>query len=376
MKQIVSLFALVVCLLFISCKSDTKDDGTIKVEFGAPIENFTKLIESVEYVPLETDSTFFLESEPELYSNGEDYYIVNKRDYNLSHGVYRYSSNGKFMNPIGSKGRGPGEYLKIVDVQLKNDTILVFSNNKMIKYSKSGALISEFNLSSYGDAFICTEEGNILTYYGYGSLKSYRFSLETAGDTTLIEKYFDSEQNKLFISNVPFAPIFSYNDDKLTVLDPINPIVYIYEDNRLTPYLFFDFGKYDISKEYYNLNNVYESIDYLENNNYAEIHRYLEGNNHKLVEIHLSGKSDLGGLYYGLCNKKGKWHWFRGGTLFGEKAFDGTLRCMIGDSLYFLMTPVQVKHIPAEIAALALNPEAVANIKDEDNYVITKIKLK
>ncbi|MBR3302584.1 MAG: 6-bladed beta-propeller, partial [Bacteroidales bacterium] len=366
MKQIVSLFALVVCLLFISCKSDTKDDGTIKVEFGAPIENFTELIESVEYIPLETDMVFILDGEPELYLGETDYYVVNKKDYNLNHGAYRYSPKGEYLNSFGSKGRGPGEYVRICDFQPYKDTILIFSDNKMLKYKTSGDLISEASLSSYGDAFICTEEGNILTYYGYGSLKSYRFSLETAGDTTLIERYFDSENNRRFISMVPFAPIFSENGTKLTVLDPINPVVYIFEEKRLNPYLIFDFGKYDKSKQYYAIDDVYKSIEFLESSDYAVIHRYLESDLYKIVEINVASEEDYGGLHYGLY-KDEKWHWFKGGNLFGENAFDGTFRCLFDDTLYFIMTPMQVKHIPDKIAALALNPEAVANIKDEDN---------
>ena len=56
-----SLFiAVSLCgLLFSSSCTQSKsaEIDAIKVEFGAPIENFTELIESVEYIPLETEAT-------------------------------------------------------------------------------------------------------------------------------------------------------------------------------------------------------------------------------------------------------------------------------------------------------------------------------
>ncbi len=370
------LSILLVLLIVSSCQTEGHNNNAIKVEFGNSFANFTELIESVEYIPLETDTALVLDSEPELYLGNKDYYVVNKRDYNLNHGIYRYSLEGSFINQIGYRGRGEGEYVSIYDLQIKGDTVLVFSRNKLLLYDKSGLLLSEQALSSYGDAFICTDEGYILTYYGYGSLKHYRFALETIGDTITIEKYFDSENNKNFISMTPFAPIFSLNSIGITALDPINPIVYIFKDNKLLPYITFDFGKYGISEKYYTLKDYHESTAFLEKTDFAEIQSYQESFYCKLVEIFLSSDDEnKSGLYYGLY-KDSAWHWFKAGYLFGEGAFDGTFRRLRDDVLYFIMSPLQVKNMPSEIASLAINPESIANLKEDDNYVITKIKLK
>lgn len=109
-------FLLGIILLFmVSCSSgqstrsnDYGDAIQLKVvNADNPIEivKLTDLVDSVEYIPLETTDECLLGN---IYNIKEDagIFFIWVRE-----GLYAFSSDGKFLNRIGRKGDAPGEYI-------------------------------------------------------------------------------------------------------------------------------------------------------------------------------------------------------------------------------------------------------------------------
>ncbi len=68
-----------------------------------------------------------------IMSNG-DYYFVD----NSSFKIYHFDKNGRLKNEFGRKGRGPGEFLEINDIYVKDEKIYVLDyNNSRIQIFKT-----------------------------------------------------------------------------------------------------------------------------------------------------------------------------------------------------------------------------------------------
>jgi len=73
-------------------------------------------------------------------------------------GVVRYDSNGEFLARYGAVGDGPGEYRDIVDFAiLPDESIVVMSYQKLIKYSPDGRLVDEEDLFFLPDGMLTTD---------------------------------------------------------------------------------------------------------------------------------------------------------------------------------------------------------------------------
>ncbi len=73
----------------------------------------SQIADDIEYIPLETTRECLIDrSIQNIIVTQSDIFIF---DYNLG---YRFSSKGKFINSIGVKGKGPGEFVKPMRVDL------------------------------------------------------------------------------------------------------------------------------------------------------------------------------------------------------------------------------------------------------------------
>jgi len=67
------------------------------------------IVESIEYVPLETSSYCLLKTiTPHHFVLTENYILINNQK-----AIYLFNRSGKFIAQIGRIGQGPGEYLEV-----------------------------------------------------------------------------------------------------------------------------------------------------------------------------------------------------------------------------------------------------------------------
>ena len=103
-----------------------------------PIEiNLYDIVDSVKYVPLGTGECLL--SEIECIKNDGKFYFVKD-----SRGVFVFDEEGYFINEVGYRGIGPGEYVYSDNFYLDRDNKLVClicnSARKILQYTYSGAL--------------------------------------------------------------------------------------------------------------------------------------------------------------------------------------------------------------------------------------------
>lgn len=128
------------------CQYSLADKTVLKTNFSITDKlNMSEIFSNIDYIPLETTKECLIG-----YMNipifGEDIII---RSYNNGGSIYRFSEQGKFLNKIGSIGRGPGEYQDFCDVKLIENNIVVVSNfsNNILYYKLSGDFINEYHVN-------------------------------------------------------------------------------------------------------------------------------------------------------------------------------------------------------------------------------------
>lgn len=178
---------LLLSILISSCK-DEKNSATTKVtkiDFSESYKSVGKIdlseiAKNIEYIPLETTSSLILD---EIDKPNENIKFFNNslliRD--RSDELYMFNLSGKFLNKIGSKGKGPGEYPQIqnIEILLQKELIAVYSSmlNKVLLYKMDGSFYKDFKIDfwplglvSYKDDLIFTNTLGIRNYSDYNTL--------------------------------------------------------------------------------------------------------------------------------------------------------------------------------------------------------------
>lgn len=150
MKKIILLFfgLIIVCQLLNGQAITDKPIRIISdIDDLKPIK-MSELFSEIRYLPLETNPNCLIG-----YMNVKVFgknILINSFDGGGN--IYRFSENGKFLNEVGKKGRGPGEYEDAKDVCIFGDTVYVVSNfsSSILCYSLDGAFLKKYKLKFNG----------------------------------------------------------------------------------------------------------------------------------------------------------------------------------------------------------------------------------
>ena len=155
---------LLVLLLFAGCKSPREEQlpepkETITIGKGEKVK-LSQLIRSFEYITLE---------EKEIIGNIYNLKIQDKDIYihdDISKSILKFDSTGSYQYKIHREGKGPGEYVMIVDFLVNNNKVEIFNtgNDKRIVFDENGAFITETKMNSDGENHTYLNESIILAY--------------------------------------------------------------------------------------------------------------------------------------------------------------------------------------------------------------------
>ena len=339
-----------VAVLFLYCSNCSISDRGSSEEFIQLPRQFVPIestIKEVEYIALETDDAHLLGSHVDILADSSSWFLLDKGNGRL----YRYSDSGLFLNEIGHRGNGPGEYVQIQDVQVIKDTVLVFAFPfKLIYYDVEGVFIKEEEIEGLGDNSIKVGNG-ILTYRGYRPDEKYRLSYYLR----------DSRKDFLFskrhvINMSTGDPVFSMSNDSISVVDSYNNTVYVFSDGKLSPFVSFDFGKYAIPEEFYHFSDPYKGGEYLLSRDFARISRFVLNGDEWLAEIPLQSGDSVVTVY---CYKSHNGiRWFK--QRLGDTFFS-SFKLLINNEIIALIDPSVLSCPTPQFSS--------------DNYVVAKIRI-
>ena len=227
-------------MLLVACGSNPTDSSqgniyNINPEKESPIEDF--ISEYVGHVALETTDKSLIGTPSIIKISGNDIYI-----YSYDEGVMRFDvRTGKFLNQIGRKGRGPGEYVHLADFDIYDGKLYAYSmlDRKLNVYSIDGSFIEQIktpqntlfkmNLDNRGNIWFSSEgiretgqEGAVATTHEYMLLDT-----ESGTYSAMFDEIEENEKGFLRIGATPFI---GKQDGAILTAMAHDPTIY-----RLTP---------------------------------------------------------------------------------------------------------------------------------------------
>lgn len=229
---------LPVLLLGSGCSESVEKCPALMVDVGEIRESLpvSELFDSLRYVPLETTEECIFSCIDKLeIDSRKNMYVFDRDGMNA---VYKFDSTGKYLGRIGTQGRGPGEYRKARDFVLYRDSIIEIYDalDKRMSYTTSGKFLKEelpvkvYNVGQF------VHWGDTLAYYGSGY-----------GEYSDLVVEIDSVSADFFQQGFPESyerdGCFSIYENRMYFTDLYNDTVYRFEDHRMKPFLYVDFGR-------------------------------------------------------------------------------------------------------------------------------------
>jgi len=173
---------MIFIVLFIGCKSKFNSDIVLinPVKASEKAVHLSDFTNEITYIPIDNEILFGGPLRIEL-SNNEIFVGTNNE------GIIRYDRNGIFLNEIGSRGRGPGEYQFTgkFTIDQDNEVIYIYDNHSIIIYNFHGEFINQFSLKDYDDYFndIYYLNGKIflIRWISFGYAKYNWLIIDTSG---------------------------------------------------------------------------------------------------------------------------------------------------------------------------------------------------
>jgi hypothetical protein len=202
---------------------------------------FSEFIDSIKYIPLETNSNCYISDIQKIIFHENHLYIW---DYN---GILKFDSNGKFVCKIGNTGHGPGEYIQNRGIIICSDTLFINSGNRILAYhTNTGDHLMTFPFKSsmffekIGGSFVALNEHN--GYIEFFDQKGHIM------DSINYERFEGEIKKGGFV--YPFYDIFFRTHPSLKVSTSHNDTIFeITNSHTLTPRYVVNMGKYKLPND-------------------------------------------------------------------------------------------------------------------------------
>lgn len=239
--------------------TSTEKSYSVSITFADAIKEadypLSEITDKVEYVKLETTPECFLVNPVILTITQEDI-IINSKHKSI-HQLYRFSRNGPFLNKIGRKGRGPGEYAwtDYCAVDEKNKCVYVnsYSPFQVLKYSFNGEFMGSSHVSKSAEHMVVVNDSLIATAFSIRS-GNEPYSLVVCkcnGDTVYTKQnniQFKRPDITTMVGDNFDKPFFNYGNE-VFFKERYNDTVFSLLPNSLTPRFKTELGPYQIPQE-------------------------------------------------------------------------------------------------------------------------------
>jgi len=160
-KKIKNILLLLSCIFNAACNNIQK--GEIPVlnlcnykQLSLTNISLMEIAESIKIVPLETNDSVLVSTIYRIRIEKDKLFIYARN------GVFVFESTGKFLNKVGSKGRGPIEYLGLYDIFPKDNYVWLLDQlgHKALQFTTTGDFmqIVELGHENYTDFYYTTNE--------------------------------------------------------------------------------------------------------------------------------------------------------------------------------------------------------------------------
>jgi hypothetical protein len=252
-----TLFALILMLLPVSCGPQNNINELPAIDVIGNLGTYrqipmSELISGVEYIPLETMPNSLMHQSNYLTVTSSHIFVASTTY------CYVFSREGKFISSIGTRGRGPGEFIIITGISVDEENRIIYldSSNGILKYAWNGKfersikrpVIHKGEYDSVAVKSVSFLRNNL--FLGHVDNNSGKESLSWAifDETSTIVKTFDNhfklEKEGFFSSSFGSSKAIKVSGN-VYVKMPLNDTLYCIDQyHELNPAFVFDLGRY------------------------------------------------------------------------------------------------------------------------------------
>ena len=220
------------------------------------VYKLSDIAERIEYIPLEFKPECAIGGVAQVYFAQDDIFILAMGGTN---NFLRFDKNGKFLNVIGSRGRGPGEYIDALFFTVDTAKRQVYLNANwipsIIVYDYEGrylrTIIKDY---SFTYEIFYLPESNELAH-----INSPFSQADRTQPTPFFLSVTDIDNNRVF-QNKFLLPSLLSSDQKvvggyssllggnqLFLSEEMNDTIFVYSHGLFNPYLILNYGKYKLT---------------------------------------------------------------------------------------------------------------------------------
>lgn len=249
-----------------------------------------KILDDIDFIPLETNDECLIGEIIKIVIENDLIYIQD-RGYNQSILIFKLS--GEYVNQIGSRGKGPGEFLEISDFVVDHNNlellVLDMRQKKVIKYNlHNGDFKNEIKIDFSAINFVKLSNNKLCFYSNLPHhIKGLDYSITILDENyKLSNNYLPKDIYDTFL-NYPHS---LYKSESVYFASYFKDTVYKITENGVIPSISFNFGENKIPKNKlsvvkhvrdvvkirneneltYGLNNVIENTSFLTFNFYLQ----------------------------------------------------------------------------------------------------------
>ncbi len=249
LKKNLFVFLIILNIGLVQCNSEKKEEHKISQidlpNFGKKSEvKLSELnVKDIQYIPLETNTHCLL---PQISTIGKGLskIIANEKGFFINdyrnNRILRFDTTGKFICQIGTKGKGPNEYLFTNDfsIDVKNDKVVILSilQDKLFLYSLEGEFLRTIKCSESVTHVMCVD-GNVLCYNrNTGSIENSFELIDYSG--TILKSYPNKYKFQagaiVFVEQENECMFYWYNDN-LNIKERYSDTIFTFKDRSFIP---------------------------------------------------------------------------------------------------------------------------------------------
>lgn len=218
------------------------------------------LVDSVQYIPLETTRESLIGSISQLAFFNETFFVL---DADNAQALFAFDSTGKYLWKIARIGNGPGEYssLSNLSIDYSKKQIHLLSLNPVMKvmtFDLEGKFLSEIKIPFSTRSFTFLPNNAFVFYNGYCSNKSKlekEYNLIQTDEKMNIQQAYDPYiSDKCASFTLPISCFYTYNNSYNYFEDLRGYIYSIDKNGSLKRRFHIDFGEYTMDFDKRSLN--------------------------------------------------------------------------------------------------------------------------
>lgn len=217
---------------FSSCKKEAEKETNsqqseevtrISLDHTLNTIDISEHIDSLKFIKLETTKYSLIGSISKVLFYNDTIFILDR----ITHSIFQFTTEGRFISSFNCIGRGPGEYIQIDFFDIDNSTNeMVITDTllgKTFRYSLDGGFISEHKIPIYVEGVSLNSNKGYILYSNYRD-NSKKIGKEfnilyTDSLMNIRKKYLPYQsstlsQNRIRFSTPEFGCFYTYNNDR------------------------------------------------------------------------------------------------------------------------------------------------------------------